>query len=332
MLSLGIEASLAFCTARASFVKSFPRRASTIAFLCLIPAHFECPAMRDDGRGPSGPVTPRIAAMATAPEQIFKAYDVRGLYGDDIDADIAELLGRAFIRVLADLSGRPAGDLRVGLGRDMRLTAPELAERYKHGMVSEGAHVLDAGQVGTEMLYFLVGSRGLDGGLMCTASHNPKAYTGAKLVREGAIALSGDQGIQDMRRLIDAGLGDAPGGGSSEYVDVYYDFQAAAMKFIDPSNVKPMKVVVDGGNGMGGPMVGPLLDQLPLDLVKLYFEPNGEFPDHEPNPMLEKNRRLIVGKVREEGADLGIAWDGDADRCFFVDDTGRFVDGDFLTA
>ena len=270
--------------------------------------------------------------MATAPEQIFKAYDVRGLYGDDIDADIAEQLGRAFIRVLADLSGRPAGDLRVGLGRDMRLTAPELAERYKHGMVSEGAHVLDAGQVGTEMLYFLVGSRGLDGGLMCTASHNPKAYTGAKLVRKGAIALSGDEGIQDMRRLIDAGRLAEPGGGSSEEVDIAPEFHEAAMKFIDPANVKPMKVVVDGGNGMGGRMVGPLLDQLPLDLVKLYWEPDGEFPDHEPNPMLEENRRLIVGKVREEGADLGIAWDGDADRCFFVDDTGRFVDGDFLTA
>jgi phosphomannomutase len=273
--------------------------------------------------------------MATVPEQIFKAYDVRGLYGDDIDEDIAEQLGRAFVRVLAELAGKDAGDLRVGLGRDMRLTAPALSERYKRGMTSEGAHVLDAGQVGTEMLYFLVGSRGLDGGLMCTASHNPKAYTGAKLVREGAIALSGDSGIQDMRRLIESGLGDGAGGsgsGSAEDVDIYAEFHESAMKFIDPSNVKPMKVVVDGGNGMGGPMVGPLLDQLPLDLVKLYFEPNGEFPDHEPNPMLEENRRFIVDKVRETGADLGIAWDGDADRCFFVDDTGRFVDGDFLTA
>src|SRR3954447_9720950 len=274
----------------------------------------------------------RIAAMATVPEQIFKAYDVRGLYGDDIDEDVAEQLGRAFVRVLADLSGKTAGDLRIGLGRDMRLTAPKLSERYREGMISEGAHVLDAGQVGTEMLYFLVGSRGLDGGLMCTASHNPKAYTGAKLVREGAIALSGDEGIQDMRKLIEAGLGDAPGGGSSDAVDIAGEFHEAAMKFIDPSNVKPMKVVVDGGNGMGGVMVGPLLDQLPLDLVKLYWEPNGEFPDHEPNPMLEENRRFIVDKVRETGADLGIAWDGDADRCFFVDDTGRFVDGDFLTA
>src|SRR3954453_22112427 len=270
--------------------------------------------------------------MATVPEQIFKAYDVRGLYGDDIDEDVAEQLGRAFVRVLADLSGKSAGELRIGLGRDMRLTAPELSERYKQGMTSEGAHVLDAGQVGTEMLYFLVGSRGLDGGLMCTASHNPKAYTGAKLVREGAIALSGDSGIQDMRRMVESGMGEPPGGGSAEDVDIAPEFHEAAMKFIDPSNVKPMKVVVDGGNGMGGRMVGPLLDQLPLDLVKLYWEPNGEFPEHEPNPMLEENRRFIVDKVRETGADLGIAWDGDADRCFFVADTGRFVDGDFLTA
>src|SRR3954471_12126925 len=131
-------------------------------------------------------------AMATVPEQIFKAYDVRGLYGDDIDEDVAEQLGRAFVRVLADLSDKSAGDLRIGLGRDMRLTAPKLSVRYRDGMVAEGAHVLDAGMVGTEMLYFLVGSLGLDGGLMCTASHNPKPYTGAKLVREGAIALSGD--------------------------------------------------------------------------------------------------------------------------------------------
>src|ERR687887_430400 len=153
--------------------------------------------------------------MATVPEQIFKAYDVRGLYGEDIDEETAEQLGRAFVRVLAGLAGKEPGALQVGLGRDMRLTAPALSERYKRGMVSEGARVLDAGQVGTEMLYFLVGSRGLDGGLMCTASHNPKAYTGAKLVKEGAIALSGDAGIQDMRRMIEAGLGDpatTPGG------------------------------------------------------------------------------------------------------------------------
>src|ERR671939_726311 len=159
--------------------------------------------------------------MATVPQQIFKAYDVRGLYGDDIDEDVAEQLGRAFVRVLADLSGKPASELRLGLGRDMRLTAPKLSERYRDGMVSEGARVLDAGQVGTEMLYFLVGSRGLDGGLMCTASHNPKPYTGAKLVREGALALSGDEGIQDMRALVTSGIPDDAGEpGDCDEVDV----------------------------------------------------------------------------------------------------------------
>jgi phosphomannomutase len=268
----------------------------------------------------------------TIPHEIFKAYDVRGLYGEQIDGDVAEAVGRAFARVLADLGGKPAGELRIGLGRDMRLTAPELAARYREGMVAEGATVVDAGQVGSEMLYYLVGSRELDGGLMCTASHNPRTYTGAKLVKRGAIALSGDAGIQDVRRCIEAGLGDAPGGGAVEEVDVYEEFQAAALRFVSPERVKPLRVVVDGGNGMAGPMVGPLLEGLGLDLVTAYWTPDGEFPDHEPNPLLPENREFIMRKVVEEGADLGIAWDGDADRCFFIDDAGAFVDGDFLTA
>jgi phosphomannomutase len=267
-----------------------------------------------------------------APPEIFKAYDIRGLYGEQMDGEVAEQIGRAFARVLGKLAGKEPGDLRVGLGRDMRLSAPEMSARYRDGLVAEGVSVLDAGEVATEMLYFLVGSRDLDGGLMCTASHNPAAYTGAKLVERGAVALSGDAGIDDVRRTIEAGLGDAPGGGSSEEVDVADEFRAAAVKFIDPSTIKPLKVVVDGGNGMAGPMVGPILERLGLDLVTTYWEPNGEFPDHEPNPLLEENRRFIVEKVREEGADLGIAWDGDADRCFFIDDTGEFVAGDFLTA
>src|SRR5436309_1019119 len=156
---------------------------------------------------------------------VFKAYDIRGLYGEQLDADAAEQIGRAFARVLSKLSGKPTTELRVGLGRDMRLTAPEMAARYREGLVAEGAGVLDAGMVGTEMLYFLVGSRDLDGGLMCTASHNPKAYTGAKLVERGAIALSGDRGIGDIRDLITSGLpDDAPGGGSVEEVDLYGEF------------------------------------------------------------------------------------------------------------
>src|SRR6266540_2028034 len=202
--------------------------------------------------------------MAVVPE-IFKAYDIRGLHGDQLDGEGAEQIGRAFVRVLAGLAGKAPGELRIGLGRDMRLTAPDLSARYRAGMVAEGAHVVDAGMVGTEMLYFLVGSRDLDGGLMCTASHNPKAYTGAKLVRAGAIALSGDHGIQDLREAIEGGLGDARGDGSCEEVDVSAQFQEAALAFIDPSNVAALKVVVDGGNGMAGPMLGPLLERLGLD-------------------------------------------------------------------
>jgi phosphomannomutase len=273
---------------------------------------------------------------------IFKAYDVRGLYGGQLDGEIAELIGRAFARVLAQLEGKPVGELRVGLGRDMRLTAPEMAARYRAGLVSEGVQVLDAGQVGTEMLYYLVGSRELDGGLMCTASHNPKPYTGAKLVRAGALALSGDSGIQDIRALIEAGLDAPPAGaaGTVQDVDVYAEFQEAVLGFIDPDVVRgrasgvggPLKVVADGGNGMAGPMVGPLLERLGVELTETYWTPDGNFPDHEPNPLLPENREFIVAKVKETGADLGIAWDGDADRCFFIDDTGAFVDGDFLTA
>src|SRR5690242_5133783 len=263
---------------------------------------------------------------------IFKAYDIRGIYGDDIDAAIAHDIGRAFARVIADLEGKATDELRLGLGHDMRLTAPELAAAYRDGMTGEGATVFDAGLVGTEMLYFLVGSRELDGGLMCTASHNPKAYTGAKLVKRGAIALSGDAEIGDVRKRIEEGLGDAPGGGSVEEVDIADEFREAALEVIDADAVQPLKVVVDGGNGMAGPMVGPLLERLGLDLVEAYWKPDGNFPDHEPNPLLPENREFIMREVVDKGADLGIAWDGDADRCFFIDEQGKFIDGDFMTA
>src|SRR5437762_5554539 len=168
---------------------------------------------------------------ATAAPEIFKAYDIRGLYPEQLDGPLAERIGRAFASVLGSLSDKPAGELRVGLGRDMRISAPELSARYAEGLLDAGAHVIDIGEVGTEMLYYLVGSRELDGGLMCTASHNPEAYTGAKLVRPGAIPLSGDEGILDIRRAIEAGLGEADGGGSVRDVDVSADFHAAALRF-----------------------------------------------------------------------------------------------------
>ncbi len=269
---------------------------------------------------------------ALAPPGIFKAYDIRGIYGEEMDETTALAVGRAFARVLARLRGKQPGDLRVGLGRDMRLTAPAMAAQVREGLVAEGVAVLDAGMVATEMLYHLVGSGELDGGAMVTASHNPKAYTGVKLIREGALALSGDAGIGDVYREIEAGLGTAPGGGSVDEVDIWDEYHEHALSFIDPAAVAPLKVVVDGGNGMAGPMVGPILRRLGLELDEMYFEPNGEFPDHEPNPLLEQNRKLIEARVRSAGADLGIAWDGDADRCFFIDGKGQFCDGDFICA
>ena len=207
-----------------------------------------------------------------------------------------------------------------------------MSGRVRDGLVDEGCAVHDAGMVGTEMLYHLVGSRDLDGGAMVTASHNPKEYTGVKLVREGALALSGDAGIGDVRATIEAGLPDPTGGGTVEAVDVYDDYHERVLGFIDPDRIKPLKVVADGANGMAGPMVGPLLERFGLDLETFYWVPDGDFPDHDPNPLVEENRRFIISKVLDSGADLGIAWDGDADRCFFIDATGEFVDGDFLTA
>jgi phosphomannomutase len=270
----------------------------------------------------------------SAPSGIFKAYDIRGLLGEEIDGDLAEEIGRAFARVLGALRDKPTAELRVGLGRDMRIGAAELSDRYRDGLMAEGVHVVDAGMVGTEMLYFLVGAHGLDGGLMCTASHNPRAYTGAKLVREGGRALSGDAGIGEVAALVAEGLPhDAPGGGSTESVDIAPAYHARLRTFLDPAAVRPLRIVLDGGSGMAAHTIGPVLEELPgLELVRTFWEPDGAFPDHEPNPLLEENRRAICEAVRGEGADLGIAFDGDADRCFFIDEAGRFVDGDFLCA
>ncbi|MCX6390481.1 MAG: phosphomannomutase/phosphoglucomutase [Solirubrobacterales bacterium] len=270
--------------------------------------------------------------MANLDPAIFKAYDIRGLARDQIDVDAARSIGRAFARVLASQYGCSASELTIGLGRDMRNEAKELAESYVEGLVAEGVAVIDAGQVATEQLYFLVGSRSLDGGLMSTASHNPARYTGAKLVGRGALPLSGDRGIQEIRRAIESGLPEESGGGSVENVDLSLEFTEWMGRFLGDEPLRPLRVVVDGGNGMAGPMISPLLEDSGVELIVNYWVPDGNFPDHEPNPLLEENRQFIIDAVVREQADLGIAWDGDADRCFFIDEQGRFVDGDFLTA
>jgi phosphomannomutase len=265
---------------------------------------------------------------------IFKAYDVRGTYPDQLNEETARAIGRALVEFLAEESGRSASELSIAVGRDMRLSAPDMVAAYIGGITEGGADVLDIGEVGTEVLYWIVNHRTLDGGLMCTASHNPKAYTGAKIVRAKALPLSGDSGIGEIRDLVlGGGLSAAENPGVVANEDVMAEFQLHALGFINPEAVRPIKVVADGGNGMAGPMVGPVLDELPVvDLKTHYWTPDGNFPDHEPNPLLPENREFIIQQVKQESAQLGIAWDGDADRCFFIDDLGRFVDGDFLTA
>ena len=270
--------------------------------------------------------------ITSPPASIFKAYDVRGLYGEEIDGETAFLIGRAFARVLAELRGKATSELTVGLGHDMRLSSPEMAERAREGMVAEGVRVLDAGQVATEQLYFLVGSRELDGGAMVTASHNPKAYTGIKLLREQALALSGDAGIGDIRAQIEAGLPEAPGGGSVEDVEIGEEFRAHLLGLVDADQIGGLRVLAYGSEGMAGPMIGPILEDLDIELRTASFEPDGDFPDRGPNPMLEENRVEIIERIREDDVDMAIAWDGDADRCFFFDSNAEFCDGDFICA
>jgi phosphomannomutase len=270
----------------------------------------------------------------TLDQSVFKAYDVRGTYPDQLNEDVAYKIGRAVAQFLSEESGKPAAELTIAVGRDMRLSAPDMMASYVSGITDSGADVLSIGQVGTEVLYWIVNHRGLDGGVMVTASHNPAKYTGAKMVRAKSLPLSGDSGIGEVRDLVAAdAFGEIGTVGVVLEEDVMAEFQLHALGFINPEAVKPTKVVADGGNGMAGPMVGPVLDELPVvDLKTFYWTPDGNFPDHEPNPLLPENREFIIEKVKSEGAELGIAWDGDADRCFFIDEQGRFVDGDFLTA
>jgi phosphomannomutase len=256
--------------------------------------------------------------------KVFKAYDVRGLYGSDLDEAGAYAIGRAFVEQF-----EPA---RIAVGRDMRLSSPAMAAAVIEGAADAGADVLDVGLVGTEMVYFTVGDRGLDGGIMVTASHNPKQYTGMKIVRAGALPVGGESGLLDVRDRAVAGFGEAGKRGEVVEEDVYPAFVAKVLSFVDADALRPLRVVIDAANGMAGTMLPPVLDRLPVDAVRCHFEPDGTFPNHEPNPLLPENREFIVARTRAEGADLGVAYDGDADRCFFVDDTGEFVPGDFVTA
>ncbi len=256
---------------------------------------------------------------------VFKAYDVRGIYPTQLDEDGAYRVARAYTTHFEPRA--------VALGRDMRLSSPTMAKAAAEGIADAGSDVVDLGLVGTEMLYHAVTELGLEGGICVTASHNPKEYTGMKIVRRGALPVGGDSGLADVQALAEAGFGDVERRGEIRAADVWPSFVEKVLSFVDVDAIRPLRVVIDAANGMAGVMLPPVLERLPaLDVVRCHFDPDGSFPNHEPNPLLPENREFIVRKVVEEDADIGVAYDGDADRCFFVDDTGEFVPGDFATA
>ena len=257
---------------------------------------------------------------------VFKAYDVRGLYPQEVTEDLFRQLGRAFVAFL--------GPGRFAVTRDMRLSSPSLSEAFIEGATAQGGHVVDYGLAGTDMMYFAVAADGLDGGAQITASHNPKQYNGCKLVRKEAFPLSGESGIKEMKEMILGGTLPPPAGtpGGVERGEMLSRYVDHVMTFLDEDLIKPFNVVLDAGSGVAGFIAPRMFDRLRCKTTRLCFEVDGTFPNHEANPLIEENRRDITERVIAERADIGIAWDGDADRCFFIDGSGEFIAGDFVTA
>ena len=253
----------------------------------------------------------------------FKAYDIRAKVPDELDTDLARRIGAAFASELAAT--------RVVVGRDMRLTSPNLAAAVIDGLTSAGANVLDIGLCGTEEVYYGVFSQGADGGIMVTASHNPKDYNGLKFVREAAKPISADTGLADIERRVhdhDIVTADSPGTVEPlDQRDAYIDFLLGQ---VEPGAMKPLTIVANPGNGCAGLVADKLADRLPFDMVRMQFTPDGELPNGVPNPLLVENREATAARVREAEADFGVAWDGDFDRCFFFDETGAFIEGYYI--
>src|SRR5687767_11429195 len=257
---------------------------------------------------------------------VFKAYDVRGLYPSEITEELFHQLGRAFVAYL--------GPGTYAVTRDMRVSSPSLTKAFIDGVVKQGGTVIDYGLTGTDQMYYAVAADDLDGGAQVTASHNPGEYNGCKLVRQEAFPLSGEAGIKEMKEMILAGSIPAPAAqpGSVERREIMDRYIEHVLSFVDEQSIKPFNVVLDAGSGVAGLVAPRLFDRLPCKTTRLCFEVDGTFPNHEANPLIEENRRDITAEVIKQQADVGIAWDGDADRCFFLDGTGEFISGDFVTA
>jgi len=255
---------------------------------------------------------------------IFKAYDIRGIYPEQLDERVAEAVGRAFVTFLEVPE--------VVVGRDMRLSSPAMFEALTRGLTRQGADVIDIGMVSTDQYYYACAT--LDRpGIMVTASHNPAKYSGFKMVRKMPYLLSGDEGIQDLRQIIETeAYAPEPDPGTVTRQDLSAGFVDRVLTLVDPNELRPLKVVADTGNGMVGPILRRVYDQLPVTLIGMFLEPDGSLPNHGLDPMQEENRAALQKRVVDEGADVGFAFDGDGDRFFAIDDRGRFVPGDFLTA
>lgn len=253
----------------------------------------------------------------------FKAYDVRGPVPEDLNEEIAYRIGRAYAAFLT-----PG---KVAVGRDVRLTSDAITGELIRGLTDSGVNVVDIGIGGTEMVYFATAHYELDGGIMVTASHNPPNHNGMKMVREGSRPISEDTGLKDIKALAEADdFAPPPTAGEVEHRDVMDDYIEHLLTYIKPTQLKPLKIVVNAGNGCAGPILDRLEARLPLRFIKLHHEPDGNFPNGVPNPMIEEKRTVTIDAIREHGADLGIAWDGDFDRCFFFDEKGSFIEGYYI--
>ena len=266
----------------------------------------------------------RSAPTVFVDPAIFKSYDIRGIVPEQLNPEVAHLIGRAYA---AEIKG-----LKIAVGRDMRTHSDSLREALVDGLIKSGCHVIDVGRVSTDALYFAVGHLECDGGIMITASHNPAEYNGFKMCRANAEPISGSEGLNRMQDTLelDDYHTDLPEG-SQESHDVLPEFAKHVLSFVDPAKMKKLKIVIDAGNGMGGVVVPAVMESLPIEVIEMYFEPDGTFPNHPANPIEPKNLKDLIARVKSEKADLGVAFDGDADRMFLVDETGKPLGGDIAT-
>jgi phosphomannomutase len=253
----------------------------------------------------------------------FKAYDVRGRIPDQLNEDIAYRIGRAYAEVI-----EPG---QVVVGHDIRLSSEQIKTALTEGLRDAGVDVLDIGQCGTEEIYFATSHAHMDGGIVVTASHNPKDYNGMKFVRAGSVPVSGDSGLFDIKALAERNqFGPITGRGTLQSLDTTSAYIEHLLTYVDVAALKPLKIVVNAGNGGAGVVIDRIEALLPFEFIKLHHEPDGNFPNGVPNPLLVENRQVTAQAVREHDADLGIAWDGDFDRCFFFDESGEFIEGYYL--